>query len=82
MNDPRPRFIGLRLWAVIGTLWPISDEDASGGRAVEGSETKQVLRAWEDWGLGTGYGDGHGEGEGGTGDGTGCRFHMTLTSAF
>lgn len=25
LNDPRPRFIGLRLWAVIGTLWPISE---------------------------------------------------------
>lgn len=39
-KDPRPRFIGLRLWAVIGTLWPMGADDASGGRAVEGSESQ------------------------------------------
>ena len=57
LNDPRPRFIGLRLWAVIETLWPISEGDASGGRAVEGSETKASstyftdgrTAAWHAW---------------------------------
>lgn len=63
----------------------MSDEDASGGRAVEGSQTKPV-RTSRMGGLGPGYwvrGRAWGR-RGGGGNwigkyGTGCRFHMTLT---